>query len=69
MKAPKTIGMLLVLVAVVVTSLLDLSVPYVKEAHAVVGRPLTPVSYAGVARRTTRRAYYGTSMVTPSPYW
>jgi hypothetical protein len=25
------------------------------EADAVVGRPLTPVSYAGVARRTSRR--------------
>jgi hypothetical protein len=25
------------------------------NAEAVVGRPLTPVSYAGVARRTTRR--------------
>jgi hypothetical protein len=24
-------------------------------AHAVIGRPLTPMSYAGVARRTTRR--------------
>src|SRR5262245_5465623 len=35
------------------------------DALAVVGRPLTPVSYAGVARRTTRRSvaagsYYGT---------
>lgn len=30
----------------------------VGEAHAVVGRPLTPVSYAGVARRTTRRVIY-----------
>lgn len=29
-----------------------------REAHAVVGRPLTPVSYAGVARRTTRRSVY-----------
>lgn len=29
----------------------------VSEVLAVVGRPLTPVSYAGVARRTTRRAY------------
>jgi len=29
-----------------------------KDAHAIVGRPLTPVSYAGVARRTTRRAAY-----------
>jgi len=34
----------------------------VKEAHAIVGRPLTPVSYAGVARRTTRRAIYATSV-------
>lgn len=25
------------------------------HAHAVVGRPLTPVSYAGVARRSSRR--------------
>jgi hypothetical protein len=28
-----------------------------RDAHAVIGRPLTPLSYAGVARRTTRRAY------------
>jgi hypothetical protein len=28
----------------------------VSTAHAVRGRPATPVSYAGVARRTTRRA-------------
>jgi len=27
----------------------------IPSAHAVVGRPLTPVSYAGVARRTARR--------------
>ena len=27
-------------------------------AHAIIGRPLTPMSYAGVARRTTRRAVY-----------
>ncbi|HEY0234508.1 MAG TPA: hypothetical protein VGC86_05560 [Afipia sp.] len=25
-------------------------------AEAIIGRPLTPLSYAGVARRTTRRA-------------
>jgi hypothetical protein len=31
------------------------------EAHAVVGRPLTPVSVAGVARRTTRRTVARTS--------
>ncbi len=31
----------------------------VDEAQARVGRPLTPVSVAGVARRQTRRAAYG----------
>jgi hypothetical protein len=29
------------------------------QAEARIGRPLTPMSYAGVARRTTRRAYVG----------
>lgn len=29
--------------------------PFVSMAHAIVGRPLTPGSVAGVARRTTRR--------------
>jgi hypothetical protein len=28
----------------------------VSTADAIIGRPLTPLSYAGVARRTTRRA-------------
>lgn len=32
------------------------------EARAVVGRPLTPVSYAGVARRTTRRVIRRTTI-------
>ena len=31
----------------------------VATAHAVVGRPLTPVSVAGVARRTARRCAVG----------
>ena len=31
----------------------------VVEAQAIVGRPLTPVSYAGIARRTVRRCVYG----------
>ncbi|WP_084044468.1 hypothetical protein M728_002831 [Ensifer sp. WSM1721] len=30
----------------------------ISKAEARIGRPLTPVSYAGVARRTTRRAVY-----------
>jgi hypothetical protein len=29
---------------------------FVSQAEARIGRPLTPMSYAGVARRTTRRA-------------
>lgn len=28
---------------------------WITDAKAIIGRPLTPVSYAGVARRTTRR--------------
>ena len=32
---------------------------FVSEAQAVVGRPLTPVSVAGVARRTARRCAVG----------
>jgi hypothetical protein len=44
----------------------------VTEAHAIIGRPLTPMSYAGVARRTTRRsvAYgaYGAAVVAHPVY-
>jgi hypothetical protein len=29
-----------------------------RRAEAVIGRPLTPMSYAGVARRTVRRSTY-----------
>jgi len=32
---------------------------FVATAQAVVGRPLTPMSYAGVARRTSRRCAAG----------
>ena len=50
---------------------LDAPSSLVSTAEARVGRPLTPMSYAGVARRTTRRAVavgaagaaaYGTSV-------
>jgi hypothetical protein len=34
----------------------------IAPAEAVVGRPATPVSYAGVARRTTRRMIYRTTV-------
>jgi hypothetical protein len=30
----------------------------VTEAQAIIGRPVTPVSYAGVARRSVRRGFY-----------
>ena len=35
---------------------LDRQSSLVSSAEARIGRPLTPMSYAGVARRTTRRA-------------
>ena len=38
--------------------------PLISSAYAVIGRPATPLSYAGVARRTTRRAY-GVGVVAP----
>lgn len=34
----------------------------IADAEARVGRPLTPVSVAGVARRTTRRMIYATTV-------
>jgi len=43
--------------------LADRSIPvryaFVSKAEAIVGRPLTPMSYAGVARRTARRCAAG----------
>jgi hypothetical protein len=45
----------------------------ISSAHARIGRPLTPMSYAGVARRTTRRAvvaapvYAAPVVVAPAP--
>jgi hypothetical protein len=35
---------------------------FTKEAQAIIGRPLTPLSYAGVARRTTRRVIRRTTI-------
>jgi hypothetical protein len=34
---------------------------FISPAQAVIGRPLTPVSVAGVARRTSRRCAAGVS--------
>lgn len=41
--------------AIVSLATLDVGDVVVGQANAVIGRPLTPVSYAGVARRTSRR--------------
>ena len=52
----KKFGLLLALFALTLVAELKLETGlFVSEAQAVVGRPLTPVSYAGVARRTSRR--------------
>jgi hypothetical protein len=49
----------------------QLSVPgaqhLVPTAEAIVGRPLTPVSVAGVARRTVRRCAVGVYCSLPGP--
>ena len=41
----------------------------VTRAEARIGRPLTPMSYAGVARRTTRRAVVGGAAVAAGAYY
>lgn len=46
------------------TGPLNLSEVLINDAEARVGRPLTPVSVAGVARRTTRRSVYTAAAVT-----
>jgi hypothetical protein len=45
-----------------------------RDAQAIRGRPLTPMSYAGVARRTSRRtvrrtAYAAPYAAAPAPYY
>jgi len=39
------------------------------QAEARIGRPLTPMSYAGVARRTTRRAVAVGAATTGAAYY
>jgi len=53
-----------VLVGLVVDGALDQGI-LIKDAAAIIGRPLTPVSVAGVARRTTRRVIYRTAVYVP----
>lgn len=62
----KRLGVMAIAAAIVVCGYEvgeQLSIPgvhsAVASAEAIVGRPLTPVSYAGVARRTVRRCAVG----------
>ena len=58
---PGLLALLALVVALDVARLAGLrhAPSFVSPAEAVVGRPLTPVSYAGVARRTARRCAAG----------
>jgi hypothetical protein len=65
-KATKTFTLLTAAIAASAAGLLwsgditpSASSSLVTEAQAVIGRPLTPMSYAGVARRTVRRCAAG----------
>lgn len=40
----------------------------ISEAHARFGRPLSPLSFAGAARRTTRRVYRRRAIYAPPVY-
>jgi hypothetical protein len=68
-KARRTNRSTLLALAVVIVSGFDLGL-LVGQAQAIIGRPLTPLSYAGVARRTTRRAVRRTAYMAPyaAPY-
>jgi hypothetical protein len=66
MKMWKRIGLVAItgIVVMVAAEIGDrMEIPGVKsavpEAEAIIGRPLTPVSVAGVARRTVRRCAVG----------
>ena len=66
MRQLKRIGLMAAIVTLVMVGAeigSQFSVPGVQspvsEAEAIIGRPLTPVSYAGVARRSVRRCAVG----------
>ena len=61
------IGLFIFGVLLTVVEPTNLPDSFFAEAQARVGRPLTPVSYAGVARRTARRTVYATSTVYAAP--
>ena len=54
---------LLLMFSIDVPNEIPSNVTFLSEAEAFIGRPLTPLSFAGVARRTTRRVAVGTTAV------
>src|SRR5689334_9838672 len=65
-RSKRTLGLLVGAAALTVIGALTGTGPLLLgggDAHAVIGRPLTPMSYAGVARRTTRRTVYAAGAV------
>jgi len=66
-----TIGLMVLGVTLVVADLAPQGMlpggALIKQANAIVGRPATPVSVAGVARRTTRRIVATTTYVAVLP--
>jgi hypothetical protein len=67
MHSPRKTKALIVAAVTLVTAVLTLGI-FERPAQAIIGRPLTPLSYAGVARRTTRRAVAATAVAAPI-YW
>ena len=55
---------LIVLTVAMLDAIDVLPVSLIRQAHARIGRPLTPVSYAGVRRRTARRSVCAATAVT-----
>lgn len=63
MNVSRKLKIALLTAGIIGIGLFELPIPgvqsFVTTAKAVIGRPLTPCSVAGVARRTARRSYYG----------
>lgn len=68
-KLAKVVGFFVVGILLLIIEPANLPGSFLAEAEARVGRPLTPVSYAGVARRTTRRTVYAASTVYAAPIY
>src|SRR5262249_53205467 len=79
--AMKIIASLLMALTALLASAVVPPPPLQQQAEGIIGRPLTPMSFAGVARRTTRRAVYAGAAYGaygayaqpypyyPYPYW